>query len=297
MYRKQVRRRRAILVVLLIVSLVLLSSHFSEGSGGPLHGVQRGVSTVLGPFEEGTGRALKPVKDLFDWFGETFDARGENAELKSENQDLRKRLAKAESAVGENKQLRDLVKLGPGGGIEGRVGVTARVIGRSPTVWSSTVTLDHGSSAGIRTDDPVVTGDGLVGRIAQTTAGTSQVTLITDHRSAVSAKVLPSGPSGVIEPEVGDPDQLLLDFIQNDQNVSEGQMVVTAGWSTDRLGSVFPYGIEIGTVTEATLDEQETYQRVHVKPFVDMRDVEIVSVLTRPEKGAGDSRADNGGTG
>jgi cell shape-determining protein MreC len=59
---------------------------------------------------------------------------------------------------------------------------------------------------------------------------------------------------------------------------------------------VFPYGIEIGNVTEATLDEQQTYQRVHVEPFVDMREVEIVSVLTRPG-GGGDSRAENGGSG
>lgn len=296
MYRKQVRRRRAVLVLLLIASLILLSTHFSESSSGPLHGVQRGVSTVLGPFEEGASRALKPIRDMFNWFGETFEARGENEDLQAENEDLRKRVAKAEAALGENEELRDLVKLGPGGGVEGRVGVTSRVIGRSPTVWYSTVTIDHGSSSGIAADDPVVTGGGLVGRITETTRGTSQVTLITDHRSAVSAKVLPNGPSGVIEPEVGDPEKLLLDFIQDDQDVHEGQMVVTAGWSSSRLTSLFPYGIEIGTVTEATLDEQQTYQRVHVEPFVDMREVDIVSVLTQPG-GGGESRAENGESG
>lgn len=295
MYRKQVRRRRAVLVLLVVVSLVLLSTHFSEGSSGPLHGVQRMVSTVLSPFEEGAGRALKPIRDMFNWFGETFEARGENEELQAENEDLRKRVAKAESAVGENEELRGLVELQQNG-VEGRVPVAARVIGRSPTVWYSTVTIDHGSSAGVAIDDPVATGGGLVGRVTETTRGSARVTLITDHRSAVSAKVLPSGPSGVIEPEVGDPEKLLLDFIQDDQDVQEGQMVVTAGWSSDRLTSLFPYGIEIGTVTEATLDEQQTYQRVHVKPFVDMREIEIVSVLTQPG-GGGDSRAENGGSG
>ena len=295
MYRKQVRRRRAVLVLLVVVSLVLLSTHFSEGTGGPLHRVQRMVSTVLSPFEEGAGRALKPIQDMFNWFGETFEARGENEELQAENEDLRKRVAKAESAVGENEELRGLVNLQQNG-VEGRVPVAARVIGRSPTVWYSTMTIDHGSSSGIAVDDPVVTGGGLVGRITDTTRGTSRVTQITDHRSAVSAKVLPSGPSGVIEPEVGDPEKLLLDFIQDDQDVHEGQMVVTAGWSSSRLTSLFPYGIEIGTVTEATLDEQQTYQRVHVKPFVDVREVDIVSVLTQPG-GSGEKRAENGGAG
>jgi rod shape-determining protein MreC len=296
-YRKQVRRRRAVLVVLVVVSLILLSSQFSEGSGGPLHAVQRSIATALGPLEEGADRALKPVRDMFDWFGETFDARGENEELHEEVADLRDRVAEAESAVGENKELRALLKLGPSGGIEGRQPVTANVIGRSPTVWYSTVTIDRGSSSGIHNDDPVITGDGLAGRVTDTTSGTSQVTLITDHRSAVSAKVLPNGPSGVITPEVGDPGRLLLDFIEEDREVEEGRMVVTAGWRAGRLTSLFPYGIEIGKVTDATIDEQETYQRVHVEPFVDVREVEIVRVLTEPEGASDESQAATGETG
>jgi rod shape-determining protein MreC len=297
MYRKQVRRRRAVLVLLVVVSLVLLSTHFSEGSGGPLHGVQRVVATVLGPLEEGADRALKPVRDMFDWFGETFDARGENEELRDEVADLRERVAKAESAVGENKELRDLVKLGPAGGIQGRQAVAARVIGRSPTVWYSTVTIDHGSSSGVGVNDPVITGDGLAGRITDTTNGTAEVTLITDHRSAVSAEVLPNGPSGVIKPEVGDPGELLLDFIEEDTDVDEGQMVVTSGWRAGHLTSLFPAGIEIGRVTEATVDEQETYQRVHVRPFVDLREMEIIQVLTEPGRAEGQSQAATGDTG
>jgi rod shape-determining protein MreC len=296
-YRKQVRRRRAVLVLLVIVSLILLSTHFSEGSGGPLHGVQRVVATVLGPLEEGAGRALKPVRDMFDWFGETFEARGENDELRDEVEDLRERVAEAESAVGENKELRALLKLGPAGGIEGREPVSARVIARSPTVWYSTVSIDKGSSSGVDVDDPVITGAGLVGRVTETTGGTARVTLITDHRSAVSAKVIPNGPSGVIMPEVGDPGRLLLDFIEEDRDVKEGQMVVTAGWRAGKLTSLFPYGIEIGRVTEASIDEQETYQRVHVRPFADIREMEVLQVLTEPGGANKESQAANGDTG
>jgi rod shape-determining protein MreC len=298
MYRKQVRRRRAVLVLLVIISLVLLSSHFSESSSGPLHSIQRGVATVLGPFEEGADRALKPARDSIDWFGDTFEARGENEDLQAEVEDLRDRVAEAESAIGENKELRALVNLERQGGIpEGREPVTGRVIGRSPTVWYSTVTIDKGSSSGIDEDDPVITGGGLVGRVTEMTSGTARVTLITDHRSAVSAKVLPNGPSGVITPEVGDPGELLLDFIEEDREVDEGQMVVTAGWRSGNLTSLFPYGIEIGRVTDASLDEQQTYQRVHVRPFVDVREMEIVQVLTEPGDGDRKSQATAGDTG
>ena len=143
MYRKQVRRRRAVLVLLVIVSLILLSTHFSEGSDGPLHSVERGFATVLAPVEEGADRALKPGRDLVNWFDETFKARGENDDLNAEVEDLRGRLAAAESATKENDQLRKLLKLGPRRrDPAGFDAVTARVIGRSPTVWYSTVTID-----------------------------------------------------------------------------------------------------------------------------------------------------------
>ena len=292
MYRKQVRRRRAVLVLLVIVSLVLLSSHFSEGSSGPLHGIQRGLATILGPIEEGADRALKPARDLVNWFDETFEARGRNDELEAEVQDLRERVTAADAATKENEQLRQQLDLGPGGGIAGREAVTGRVIGRSPTVWYSTVTIDVGSSSDVAVDDPVITGDGLVGRITDTTAGTAQVTLITDHRSAVSATVVPSGPTGVIKPELGDPDVLLLDFIENDRQVREGETVVTAGWTSGRLASVFPYGIPLGRVSEATAGEQETFDLVHVEPFADVRELDFVEVLTEP----GGDAAQNGGS-
>jgi rod shape-determining protein MreC len=285
MYRKQVRRRRAVLVALVVASLVLLSISFSEAESGPLRSIQRGVSAVLSPIEEGASRALKPVRDLVNWFDETFDARGENEDLRAEVAELRAQLAEAQSAVGENAQFRKMLDLEESNATLASFDrVTGRVIGRSPTVWYSTVKIDVGSGEGVEVNDPVVSGDGLVGRISETTRGSSQVTLLTDHRSAVSATVLPDGPDGVVEPEAGDPDDLLLDFIDNDEELREGQLLVTAGWSNGRISSAFPPGIEIGRISEATVGEQETFQQVHVELFADIRGLEYVRVLTGGER-------------
>ena len=281
MYRKQVRRRRAVLVALVVASLVLLSISFSEADSGPLHSLQRGVSAVLSPIEEGASRALKPLEDLVNWFDETFDARGENEELRAELADLREQVAAGQSAMGENDELRKLLELPEANAtVAAYKRVTGRVIVRSPTIWYSTVSIDVGSGEGVEVNDPVVTGDGLVGRISETTKGSSQVTLITDHRSAVSATVLPDGPDGVVEPEAGDPDDLLLDFIDNDEDIKEGQILVTAGWSNGRISSAYPNGLEIGRVSEATVGEQETFQQIHVEPFADLRGLDYVQVLT-----------------
>ena len=281
MYRKQVRRRRAVLVALIVASLVLLSISFSEAESGPLGTLQRGVSAALSPIEEGASRALKPARDLVNWFDETFDARGENEAMREELAELRTELADAQQALGENEEFRKLLELEDSQAeLAAFTRVTGRVIARSPTVWYSTVSVDVGTSEGVEVNDTVINGDGLVGRVSKTTRGSAQVTLITDHRSAVSARLLPDGPEGVVEPEVGDPEDLLLDFIANDEDVEEGQILVTAGWSNGRISSAYPYGIEIGRVVEANAGEQESFQQVHVDPFVDMRDLDFVQVLT-----------------
>jgi rod shape-determining protein MreC len=286
MYRKQVRRRRAVLLLLVVASLTLLSLYYREGTGGPLHGVQDVVSTIFGPITEGADRALKPARDLVNWFDETFEARGENDRLNDEVASLRDELARAQSTQLEAKELSRLQELSSGGIVpDGSKPVTARVVGRSPTVWYSTVTIDKGTSAGIRLNDPVVAADGLAGRITQTTPNTAQVTLITDSESSVTARVLPRGATGVVEPNIGDPTDLQLDFLERGSDIGEGQMVVTAGFSTGDLGSIFPPGIPIGEITEATLEEQQAYQRVHLDAFADLRDMNFVRVLT--EAGGG----------
>jgi rod shape-determining protein MreC len=267
-------------VLLVVLALVLISATFSQSSGGPLRTVQDGIASAFSPLEEGATRALKPARDLVNWVSETFNARGENSELKSDVQKLRAKLAKAQSAVGENQQLRKLVGLDQKGVLAGYKPVTARVIARPPTVWYSTVTIDAGSHDGVAVNDPVVNGDGLVGRVTSVTPFTAKVTLITDAESAVSATVLPNGPNGVAEPEAGDPSVMLLDFIDNNERISAGQMVVTAGWSNGTISSAYPRGIPIGEVRTTTVGQQETSQHIRMQPFADMRNLDILQVAT-----------------
>jgi rod shape-determining protein MreC len=283
MYRKQVRRRRAVLLLLVAASLTLLSLYYREGNGGPLHGVQDAVATVFSPIEEGADRALKPVRDLVNWFDETFEARGENDQLRDEVADLRDELSRAQATEQQAKELAALDETLSGGIVpDGTDPVTARVIGRSPTVWYSTVTIDKGSSDGVHVDDPAVAALGLAGKVTQTTPNTAQVMLISDADSAVTARVVPGGATGVVEPDVGNPSDLLLDYLERGTEIAEGQMVVTAGFSTGDLGSIFPPGIPIGRITRASVEEQQAYQRVHLEPYADLRDMTFLRVLTSP---------------
>jgi len=270
-------------VALIVLSLVLLSSHFSEAESGPLHTLQRGVSAVLTPIGEGAERALKPARDLVNWFDETFEARGENEQLRAEIEELRAQVAAGQAAVGENEQFEKILKIDRSAAVGGFEPVTARVIGRSPTVWFQTVTIDQGSGAGVERNDAVINGDGLVGRIREVTANSAQVELITDPDNAVSARVVPDGPSGIVAPVAGDPEDLELDFIDDQQEIAENDILVTAGWSNGQISSAYPPGIQIGRVSEAESGELDEFQRIHVTPFADLRQLDYVQVLTGGE--------------
>jgi rod shape-determining protein MreC len=282
-YRKQVRRRRAVLALLIVGSFVLLTITYGQGSNG----LQRGVSTIFSPVQGVVDRALKPARDLVDWFDETFDAKGENSRLKDQLNKARAQAVAGQEAMQENAQLRKLVELdeGPVLAASAYDEVIGRVIARSPTLWRSSVTIDVGSGDGARVDDPVISGDGVVGRIAATEPGSSQVMLLTDHASAIAGKVLPAGVQGVVKPEVGDPEHLILDFIDSTKRVHGGQSVVTSGWRAQGLASHFPPGLPIGEITKASVIEQEANEQVDLRPFADLRNLDLVQVLTGGSRG------------
>ena len=281
MYRKQVRRRRAVLALLIIGSFALLTVTYGQGSDG----VQRVVSTIFSPLQEVANRGLKPARDLVNWFDSTFDARGRNSRLEAELEKARGQAVAEQSALAQNAQLRKLVGLDRTVVPSSYKPVTGQVIARSPTVWYSTVTIDVGSGDGVAVDDPVINGDGLVGKVAAVTGGSAQVTLISDHSSAVAAKVVPQGVQGVAKAEVGNPGELTLDFIDSSRHVHQGETVVTAGWRAQGLASLFPPNLPVGEVTQTSIVEQEASQQVHVRPYADLRDLETLQVLTGGSRG------------
>jgi rod shape-determining protein MreC len=282
-YRKQVRRRRAVLVGLIVGSLILLSAHFSEARSGPLHVIQRATATVLSPLEALANAALKPARDAVDWFDETWEARGENEDLREELAEVRARLAQAQIAKAENEELRGLLELEEDTlGAYGFEPVTARVVKRTPSLVNATLGVDAGSADGVEVDDVVVAADGLVGRVSEVTSGSAQVQLLTDPRNGVSATIAEeNGPQGIVSATAGDPDELTMEIIANDDDVAAGQFVVTAGWSDPATGlsSAYPPDVPIGTVTEDASGDVE-FQQVGVAPFVDFGDLNFVQILT-----------------
>lgn len=280
MYRKQVRRRRAVLVLLVVGCLALISTQFSEGDDGPLHSVQNGVGAALGPLGDGASRVFKPFRDLANWFDETFDARGENEQLRSDVQELQRELADTQSELEQGIEQGKVAKITAESELAGFDPVDARVVIRSPSSWNQSLGINEGRNSGIEVDDAVINGDGLVGRVSEVNSGNALVTLLTNQDSAVTARVLKNGLVGLVGPEVGDPSALLFELIESDKQLSNGDKLVSAGFSGDKLRSRFPAGIPIGEIAEENPAEQERRQQVHIDSAADFNRLDQLTVLT-----------------
>jgi rod shape-determining protein MreC len=283
MHDKVVRRRRAVLAALVALSLFLLTAYFGESSSGGLHAVQRGALEVLAPIQEGVNKALKPVRDLFGWFGDTLDAQDERDRLVRERDGLRNEVAQLEVRNRELEQLKGLQEIDTTGGLQQYDPVPARVYQRSPSTWYQTVTINKGSSDGVSVDDPVVSGAGLVGKVKSVSDGNAVVMLLTDQDFGVSAMAPQRGEPGSITPIAGSGGDLLFDLVSKAEKIEKGDLIVTAGTTSARLPSVYPRSIPIGTVKRIEIGEGDLDRRIHVAPAADLLHLDIVQVLTKPD--------------
>jgi rod shape-determining protein MreC len=282
---KQVRRRRAVVAALVVVSLVLLTAYFGASASSPLHAIQRGIVTVFSPVQEGASKALAPFRDIANFFSDTFKAKSQVASYRSEVHRLQAELAQAQYAASQNAQLAKEVGLDKSNGIASYRPVAADVIGRDPSLWYATIEVNKGTADGVRQGDPV-TGDGaLVGQVSVAGSDYSVVTLITDPNQAEAAQVADTkGDSGVLVPAVGNPNQLVLQYLPKAALIQVGQTVMTVGFRSGGLQDLYPPGIPIGTVASVGNDLPNNGE-IQVTPAADLRHLSVVWILTSPHAG------------
>jgi rod shape-determining protein MreC len=278
-----VRRRRAVLGLLVGCALILLTAYFGEGGAGGLHAIQRGALAVFSPVESVAADALKPFRDLFGWFGDTFDAKSENKKLKKEVEQLRVQVADQNEQLRTSTQLDKVQELLGASALTDMKPVEAKVVLASPVIWYSTLNINRGSGDGVHVDDPVISPDGLVGRVVKTVSDASQVLLLTDPASGVTARTEKGVPGIVQTGTPGNPNDLLMQRIPRGQDAPRvGDMVMTAGIESARFTSYFPPRIPIGEVTEVDPNELDTSQQVHLRPYANLHNLDVVTVLTQP---------------
>jgi rod shape-determining protein MreC len=274
-------RRRAVVAVLTVVSLALVTVYFRESDGGFLHGAQSTGASILSPFEVGAERVARPFRDAAGWFGGLLHAKDENKKLKEQVDALRQEIILTQSALRENTQLKKLLAYleGPTFPKDYRP-VAARVIARAPSQYTQQIVVSAGKNDGISKHDAVVTGDGLLGEVTKVASHVAQVTLLTDPTSAVSALDIHSNADGILQLDQSG-STLILDRVTKDQVVDRGDVIVTSGFRSGDLSSLYPRGIPLGVVSSVSQTDTDIYKKVQVDAYVDFPNLEAVIVLVK----------------
>jgi rod shape-determining protein MreC len=151
--------------------------------------------------------------------------------------------------------------------------VASAVIGRDPSPFLNYIIIDHGSDSGLRHGMPVVTEQGLVGRIDAVTAGAARVQLITDPGSSVNVRLKSAQTEVLLTGSLtGD---ISLEMIPQDTKINTGDLVLTSG-----LGGNYPSDILVGQLISSRKRENDLFQTASVQPAVDFSQLRAVLVIT-----------------
>jgi rod shape-determining protein MreC len=275
--------RRAVLLVLVVLALALLTISFRSPTSGALHDLQGFGSSVLRPFQIAATRVAQPFRDAYDYFDGLANAKSENAKLKKELAYYRStQFLNAEKAR-QFDQLAKLVHYQEGPTFpKGYRAVDARVISFSASAFAHTLTIAAGSLSGLKANSPVVSGDGLVGRVSNVYPDTAVVTLLSDPQSYVAALDLRTNVRGLVHTGAGG--ALILDEVAKQLVVKAGDVLVTLGTRDPRYPDLDPFGIPIGRVTYATATDTASFLQVQLQPFANLSSLNSVAVLVASKK-------------
>jgi rod shape-determining protein MreC len=271
-----------VVVGLVLVALALITIAFRSPTAGALHDVQGAGSTALRPFQVAATRIAQPFRDAYDYVHGLANAKSENKRLRRENSALRERDIHTAALAAQVPSLLRLLHFEQGPRFpEDYRAVNTAVISPQGGPFAHSMVIEVGSSSGIRLNSPVVSGPALVGIVSNVFPDTSVVTLLTDPNSFVAALdphtkvrgMMHTGPGGT----------LILDQVQKQHKVNEGDALVTAGTHSARYPDLYPYGIPIGRVSSVGATDTATFLQVQVQPFANLGSLDAVAVLV-PKK-------------
>ncbi len=255
---------------LLLLFLVLFWLVTVQVKSGRLAFLERPVLAVSGFFERIITGAYRAGGSVGRGYAFLVRTHRENERMREELSRLRLENQMINELLMENERLRNALgfkKQHP------PASVLVQVIGKDSSPSSSTVTVNKGSSDGLERSLPVITPDGVVGRVQSALPGTAKVILITDPGSTIAVRVQRNREEGLLEGKLG---LCALKYVSYYVDVEEGDLLVTSG-----LDGIYPTGLPVARVVKVSKQEASSFQTVIAEPVVKFSRLEEALVLKK----------------
>lgn len=270
MLRYIINRYTVGFVVLAFFAVILVNATGEERPGLTLF--ENIIKTVVTPVESGVSVVVRGVRDTF---GTAFAI----GSIRDDNKKLKERVAALEAEnlllreYGyQNLRFRDLLKFKDTVGKNYEL-ISASVVGRNPSNWFKTITINRGKSDGIQKNMVVMTSLGLVGHVINVSSNSAEVVLIVESSSAVGGLIQVTRTPGVVEGLGDNSGYLKMRYLAKDAPIREKQVIVSSG-----LGGIYPKGVPIGRVVKVETESNGLEKYAILEPFVDFNRLEEVFV-------------------
>lgn len=270
MFRTTLTHRKWLILMLCLVAVLILLSPSLKTR--PINFIAAPATDLLSLLLGGVSFITGGASQIWDDYINLTKTQKENKELTEEVERLRAEVLRLRELALQNSRLRELLDFKSASQHQL---TAASVLSRDVTNWYRTITINKGSRGGLKEGMGAVTPAGVVGRIIRTTPFTSQVLLITDHRSSVAGLIQRTRDEGLVEgAEEG---HIRMKYLPAIANLQEGDVVMTSG-----LADIFPKGLIIGYISEVQKKDNDLFQVVEIKPAADLSKLEEVLVVISP---------------
>ena len=269
-------RVRVVLVVVLLLAAVLALISGLTGLSLP----DMVVQGVLTPIRTGVSRLTDQAQRLYNYMFGYEALVAENEALREEIARLEENARTADSLARENDRLRDLAELKQVR--EDFKLVDSYIISRSSQEWSSSFTINRGSSSGIAENMCVITANGeVVGLVSEVGVNYAEVKTVLDSSLEIGATISSSGYNGMVQGgyATGLAGLLRMDYLPSNSVIRNNDQVVTTG------SMVYPRNLIIGYVVDADFDDTGVAKYALLEPAANVAALEQVFVVTEYEVG------------
>jgi rod shape-determining protein MreC len=258
-------------VIFLITINMILLSVSSRRNYSP-HRVAETTIPFLAPFQNAVTLSIRYVRDIWVTYFSLVSVAEENKRLKAALRNAAADMNRCGEIEISNARLRDLLSF------KGKINqkmLPAEVIGRSPSAWSKTAIINQGENAGIKKGLPVVVPEGVVGQVISVSRNYAKVLLITDQNSALDGMAQRTRSRGIVQGDSSE--RCLFKYVLRKHDIREGDVIISSG-----LDGVYPKGLRIGKITEASKNKSGIFQEITLVPDVDFEKLEEVLIILEP---------------
>jgi rod shape-determining protein MreC len=226
---------------------------------------------VIGPFQTAISNVSNYVSGFWGKYLALLDVRNENEQLRQELQKYKIANIEYREALATNVRLQKLLELKES---LPPPTLTAEIIGKDPSLWFRTLTINRGSSDGVQKGMPVVTVEGVVGQVLTSSPNYSKVLLATDPNSAIDVITQKTRVQGIVK-GLGR-EAFALHYVLKSAEVEKEDYVLTSG-----LGGVFPKGLMVGKVSDIQKSRRGMFQNIEIEPAVDFTQLEYLIIIMK----------------